>query len=255
MPLRFRNLAAFGCLLSVIAAADAVAQPLSFCAGYNGGQKQLTLRIDNGCVTGSYKYLDHDLSVDVDEHSAAIISGGGFRYAPYEGRIVTGDCGGGRREEFVFRGVEPRRYSLIHDGEFVGVVDFTASHDQTCLRGKGPLTAVGFRHGWKRVVGGKAGDGGPPAERLIDLVMPFMAGHPESDEGRPTANFSFASGRNGEITFKLTMTGYLDDSVAGERFEGTARLEAEGWRLVELWSQTLCGRGGSAGQWVAGLCS
>ena len=24
------------------------------------------------------------------------------------------------------------------------------------------------------------------------------------------------------------MTGYLDDSVAGERFEGTARLEAEG---------------------------
>lgn len=241
--------------LTCVIGAGAAADSLTHCFSFNGGSKELTVDISNGCVSSSFRYLDHDLKIEVRQRHAVIQTDGGFNYEPYGARIATTDCGGGRQERFTVSGVEPRRYVLVHDGRRIDVVDLTAEHGRICIQGGGPRARVqSFKPGWARLAGGNLGAGDQAGETLMRLIALYVGDHPETGEGVPAATVKFEPGDGDDMRVSFEMTGYLDDSVSGERYQGVARLGADGWRFVDLWRQTLCARGGKAGQWTDGLC-
>lgn len=91
------------------------------------------------------------------------------------------------------------------------------------------------------------------AASLMDVVAPVYSGHPEALEGEPTLDIELApcSGRQA-IQVRVKMTGYLDDSVAGEQFLAVVEPGGDGWVLADLRKRHLCARGSGAGQWTAG---
>lgn len=88
------------------------------------------------------------------------------------------------------------------------------------------------------------------------LLQDLIEGHPEALDGKPEMRINVQGTKDGNaLQIDVEMTGFLDDSVAGERFraivvEGTKR----GWRLEKLGKQTMCGRGDAAGKWVTTGC-
>ena len=56
------------------------------------------------------------------------------------------------------------------------------------------------------------------------------------------------------LMVRITNTGYLDDSVSGEKFAAIITRNAEGWYLDSLWRQNLCARGKNAGKWIKKAC-
>jgi len=96
---------------------------------------------------------------------------------------------------------------------------------------------------------------GNTASNVLDLVAPIMRGHPERLEGRPTGRVRFAKSPAGGLVVEVTMTGYLDDSLAGERFLGFVTRDTAGWTLASLWRQNLCWRGPVTKTWTKQRCS
>ena len=96
-----------------------------------------------------------------------------------------------------------------------------------------------------------------------------MDGHPETTEGRPTAQIDmrranwrrewkgFDSPNYGQpfIAVTITQHGYLDDSVSGGRYFAEIRQDENGqWKLDGFWRQNMCARGTYAGQWTKERC-
>jgi hypothetical protein len=107
--------------------------------------------------------------------------------------------------------------------------------------------------GWKSVDPAKWSPNG--AASLMDVVAPIYAGHPETSEGRPTLKIELAPWPGQPaMQVRITMTGYLDDSVSGGQFVARVEEGADGWVLKKLWMRNLCARGAHAGQWTAELC-
>lgn len=90
----------------------------------------------------------------------------------------------------------------------------------------------------------------------IMLLHDLFEGHPETMEGRPVTRIELKSLENGSaLQIDLEMTGYLDDSVSGERYRAIVGPGTEhAFRLEQLGRQVKCGRGGNAGEWTTGTC-
>jgi hypothetical protein len=94
---------------------------------------------------------------------------------------------------------------------------------------------------------------GPSA---LMLLQDLIEGHPEALGGKPQTKIEMKPTEDGKaIQIDVEMTGYLDDSVAGEQYraiviEGKTR----GWKLERLGRKFMCGRGDNAGKWQTNLC-
>ena len=94
------------------------------------------------------------------------------------------------------------------------------------------------------------------SESVVGLFMPIMRSHPEALEGRPTMVFKLAKRTDSSgFVVEIVQTGYLDDSVSGQRFVGFVSWADGMWNLDSLWQQQMCYRGPTPGQWTKGSCS
>ena len=68
--------------------------------------------------------------------------------------------------------------------------------------------------------------------------------------------FAFADKNTGKNTgiYLLTVTGFKDDSVLGERYRLEFEKTGNAWELVQGGKQYQCARGENAGQWTKELC-
>ena len=237
------------------AAGQAAAQGLSICAERNQSTREMVLIVGNGCVSSSFKYQGHDIEASVDQERASITVKGGFTYKPPAGNIATADCGGAKRLEIKVRDTEARRYSVVHNSTYLGLIDFTAKDGRICAteRAHSAFPNAGQLRGWTAV--DLAGWTPKTAPSLMELIAPVYAGHPEAMEGRPTLKVEVEEAPDGRaMQIMVRMTGYLDDSVAGEEFAALADQGEKGWFLKGLWKRQLCMRGRHAGQWTAEPC-
>lgn len=236
-------------------AGQALAQGLSVCAEHNPSAREMTLIVSNRCVSSSYKYEGHSIEATVEQERASIRIKGGFTYTPPASGIATTDCGGARDLKIKVPDADARRYSVVDDSGYLGLIDLTAKTGRVCATGRAqsrfptPMelsawTAVDIT-GWNP----------KSARSLMALIAPVYAGHPEAMEGRPTLSVEVEEAPNGSaMQIKIRMTGYLDDSVSGEEFAALAGEGQDGWVLKRLWKRQLCARGASAGQWTSKPC-
>ncbi|WP_428688082.1 hypothetical protein [Roseibium sp.] len=102
----------------------------------------------------------------------------------------------------------------------------------------------GFRN--IRVAPGLAG-----STDFIEVLLPFLRNHPETDEGNAELDLKIRKDGNG-YRVDLRKTGYLDDSVRGEVYRGTVIRTSEGtWQLLAMEVKPLCSRGENVG----GVCT
>lgn len=90
------------------------------------------------------------------------------------------------------------------------------------------------------------------APSAMALVEPLYRGHPEGMEGRPILKIELR--KEGEtLVIDIEQTGFLDDSVRGEKHRAIVVQSSTGWRLQRLGKKVSCYRGGKS--WRTGRCS
>jgi len=249
------RVAAVALSLVLCTAGQALARELSVCAEHNPSTRELTLVVSNQCVSSSFKYEGNNIEATVEQERASIQIKGGFRYTPPASGIGTTDCGGAKQVKIKVPGAEARRYSVVHNSTYLGLIDFTTKKGRVCAteRAHSAFPTRSELNNWTSVdvTGWKP----KTARSLMELIAPVYAGHPEAQEGRPTLNVEVAEAPDGSaMQINVRMTGYLDDSVSGEEFAALAGEGQEGWVLKGLWKRQLCARGRTAGQWTSEPC-
>ncbi|MBN9671017.1 hypothetical protein [Roseibium aggregatum] len=80
---------------------------------------------------------------------------------------------------------------------------------------------------------------------FIEVLKPFLDGHPESTEGNAGMELSVNKDKAGSgFRVEIVKTGYLDDSVLGEHFRGYVIQTSKGeWELLSMAVKQLCARG------------
>jgi hypothetical protein len=91
------------------------------------------------------------------------------------------------------------------------------------------------------------------AASAMALVEPLYRGHPEGLEGRPKLKIELRKEANALI-IDIEQTGFLDDSVRGEKHRAIVVQSPKGWRLERLGAKRSCYRGGSKA-WRTDRCS
>ncbi|MEL7217483.1 MAG: hypothetical protein AAGK01_03525, partial [Pseudomonadota bacterium] len=243
------------------------------------GASTLKAEIGSGCLPTHPRY-DGKFSVEVDAHSASIAINGGFTQIG-DSRIGTADCMGSRTIEQEASAAGPRRYSVMVNGRFVGVLDasdtqFGMREVRRCYPGAGQrrrpsndTMATYAKSHFADWIEQPKGEKVAPvtAPTLGALAAELLGGHPESEEGRPTAKISIGLAQWQRRPFdkladrrfmaiRIEEHGYLDDSVSGRRtFAAAHRDDQSGeWRVKGLWYQVMCARGARAGQWSSQPC-
>ncbi len=88
------------------------------------------------------------------------------------------------------------------------------------------------------------------ADDMIDVVLPFLKGHPERDEGNGGIQLGIRK-EDGGYLVNIVLTGYLDDSLYGEHYRGfIIPLPDDRWELAAMSVKPLCARG----QIIDGYC-
>ncbi|MEM8700389.1 MAG: SH3 domain-containing protein [Pseudomonadota bacterium] len=88
------------------------------------------------------------------------------------------------------------------------------------------------------------------ADDMIDVLLPFVRGHPERDEGNGGMQLGIRKQEGGYLV-NIVLTGYLDDSLYGEHYRGFIIPRADDrWELAAMSVKPLCARG----QNVDGYC-
>lgn len=78
---------------------------------------------------------------------------------------------------------------------------------------------------------------------FIDVLVPFLSGHPETSEGLGIMSLNVEK-VDDVFEVEIIKRGYLDDSVSGEIFQGTVIWTDRGeWELIEMASKPICARG------------
>ena len=212
----------------------------------------------DGCISSSARLLGEDITVTLDEKTAAIRLDGDF-HLDKTPRIQTADCMGRLQREFTFEGTAARRYRLYNNDKYAGVKDFNptiAEESATCpsrfnVKGRASPSFSRDRYCHWRVLATDAS-----APDLLSLISMIAGSHPESD-GNPqsTLTMSITPSADTGVNVAMDLIGIEDDSVAGQRYRGIAVMGESGWRFTELVTQHLCARGDSAGQWVKEGCA
>ncbi|WP_417670953.1 SH3 domain-containing protein [Roseibium sp.] len=88
------------------------------------------------------------------------------------------------------------------------------------------------------------------ADDFIDVVLPFLRGHPESEEGNAGLEMKVHKADYG-FQVDIIQTGFLDDSVSGHHYRGSVIRTGNGqWELLTMHIKPICARG----QNVDGYC-
>ncbi len=90
-------------------------------------------------------------------------------------------------------------------------------------------------------------------ERPMDLVSDWVAGFPESPEGRPHLTLNAELADSGLLVIEITEFNLLDDSVASVQRRYELSPAEAGWHLVAFGHRQQCYRG-SDGEWQADPC-
>jgi len=266
------GLAALGAVALLMTGAGATAQEAEkqktfqrdyiVAAIYNYGARSIELTAHTGCVSSSFRKLGNNIRFEVDEDRALITGTGYFTYKSPKSRAAKTDCQGAAKLTIELPDVDARRYAVVINGKYRGVLDFTQSAKPprlttgaTKLRARGK-TGILARMQLSNAYASVNLDNwtSRSAASVMDLFRPITKGHPESLEGRPEMDISLRGGPK-SVTVKITSYGYLDDAVAGGKYLGVVTKTADGWYLDSLWQQNLCARGKKAGQWSKGPCS
>ncbi len=263
------QMAAVGVTALIMTAASASAQTgsnseklnmdFTFKAFYNVLQRSIDITAFSGCMSSGFRYLGNDISFRIDENTATISGSGKITYKNPTQPVMTADCGGATQFKFSLPNVERRRYSLIINGKYRGIVDFTKSTDPVVLdvpsrnrkNGFGTKARLAASYAPVSLANWKP----RTAPSVLDLLRPITSTHPETLEGRPEMALTMRRDLNADsLMVRITNTGYLDDSVSGEKFAAIITRNAEGWYLDSLWRQNLCARGKNAGKWIKKAC-
>ncbi len=270
---------ALGALATSLMATQAQARVGQICLELPAGAGTLKAEIASGCLPTSPSY-EGAFDVQVDAHTASITINGGFTQVG-EAPIGTADCMGSRVLEQESEAAGPRRYSVIVNNRYVGALDasdtqFGMRAVRRCFAGRSQLqipssdtmTTYSKSHfsEWIAREGKKPAPIAAPT--LGELAAELLGNHPESDEGRPSAEIEIAPAqwqrRPGDkladrsfMAIRIEEHGYLDDSVSGRRTFAAAHQDPQSgeWRVKGLWRQFMCARGERAGQWSGKPCS
>ncbi len=269
---------ALGALATGLMATQAHARVGQICLELLAGAGTLKAEIASGCLPTSPRYQGA-FNIAVDASTASISIDGGFTQVG-DARIGTADCMGSRVLEQEAEAAGPRRYSVFVNDRHVGVLD--ASDTQygmravrRCFAGRSqaqiPSLDKTNTYSKAQFADWIAREGKKPAPMtaptLGGLAAQLLGDHPESDEGRPSAEIEISAAhwqrrpwdKLADRTFmaiRIEEHGYLDDSVSGRRTFASARQDPQTgeWRVTGLWRQFMCARGDQAGQWSAGRC-
>lgn len=265
-------------------AAEAQARVGTICLDLPSGAGTVKASISSGCLPTSPQHKGaFDIAVDGD--TATISIEGGFSPVR-EQRIGTADCMGSQTIEQDARAAGPRRYSVVVNGQYRGVLDasdtmFGRRAVSACFAGRSEVALARpekvttyvrsqFR-GWIPRPKGK------PAQPLYaaryatlgDAAAALLGNHPESFEGRPSAEVTISPARwrrmglekppgrvNAFMAIQIEEHGFADDSVSGKRTFASAVPDEKrgGWRIDWHWHQFMCARGERSGQWTNEPC-
>lgn len=104
-------------------AAEAQARISHICPTHDRSSQKLSVRIGSGCMTGMERFKSHDLSIEVDQEHAHAIVTGDIQFHKITSPFVTADCAGAQSFTLAEVGVEPRRYTLSYNSDYLGVYD------------------------------------------------------------------------------------------------------------------------------------
>ena len=281
-PLRRLALLAFG---TAFITSQAHARLGEVCLELPAGAGIAKAEIASGCLPTSPDY-EGDFEISVDAGTATIAINGAYTQVG-DARIGTMDCMGSQIIEQEAKAAGPRRYSVVINGQYRGVIDASDTRYgmrpvRECFAGRGQvvnprpeLDTTYHRQQFSDWIEHPRGMGKPrmdPVFRtryatLADAAAALLGNHPEGMEGRPSVEvtISKAQWRGRPFTkaparpfmaVEIEEHGYLDDSVSGKRTFAEIRPDAKsnGWRIVGRWHQYMCARGETAGQWVGKPC-
>ncbi|WP_298463929.1 hypothetical protein [uncultured Erythrobacter sp.] len=265
-------------LSGALAATQAQASVSKICLELPTGSKTLSAEIASGCLPTSPRH-EGKFTLEVDQANAMIQIDGEFSQIGDQ-RIGTADCMGSQRLTLNAEAVEPRRYSIIFNGQYKGVFDVSDGAGQSgCIgqhgsvRGEADIEVLrrSTFEGWVAAELGELAELTAPS--MGELVGQLLGNHPESMEGRGVADvrigkarwqqrmeFKPGPGPGGRgaapfVAVRIEEHGYLDDSVSGRRVFAVVRQTQEGgWTVTEQWQQWMCARGGRSGQWSGEPC-
>jgi len=259
-------------LSSVSSQAQAMRSDIkSVCVSRDEQAQTLKVEARTRCLSSGTRTDSNSLDLSVDQNTATISITGNFETS-YPNRIGSADCMGSRTITLESEPVASRRYALTFGDRFLGTVDYTAEDGgRQCYQVNRQFGAyIRERDFSDWTVGGVSGWAEWRAADLSALVAPLADRFPMTMEGRPEIELTMRKARwlpstvfkpvpvNGQsediIAIRITLHGFLDDSVSGERFVALAKREPDGWRLSRLYSQAMCGRGETAGQWSSVSC-
>lgn len=287
MITRMTRNALIGALAIVALTAQAQARMGQVCLELPAGAGSLKTKIKSGCLPTFPKYKSA-FDIGVDANTATIAINGGFEKIG-DARIGTADCMGSRMVEKETTAAGPRRYSIIINDRFVGVLDASDAMSgmqavQKCFAWPSqrtrpsPERVTTYRRSqfadWIELTPSKTW-GKPPsskqppitADTLGLLAAQLLGNHPESKEGRQNAQITFSPARWQRERFQkladysfmaiqIEEHGYLDDSISGRRTFAAAKQHPQTgqWRVSAHWQQYMCARGSKAGQWTSQGC-
>jgi len=276
--LKLTRTVAIGALAASFMTTQVQARVGQICLELPTGASTVRAEIASGCLPTSPKY-EGAFEVEVDAQTAIISINGAFNQIG-EARIGTADCMGSRVLEQVAEAAGPRRYSVVVNSRYVGVLDasdtlFGMQPVRRCFAGRSQTEQPSLERmttysksqfaDWIGREGKKPAPIAAPT--LGGLAAQLLGGHPESQEGRPSATVSISAAQwrrefadkladRRFMAIRIEEHGYLDDSVSGRRTFAAAHRDktSGGWRIKGLWHQFMCARGESAGQWSAKPC-
>ena len=281
-PLRRLALLALG---TVFIGTQAHARVGQVCLELPAGAEIVKAEIASGCLPTSPGYTG-DFETTVDGSTATISINGAYKQES-DTRIGTTDCMGSRVIEQQAEAAGPRRYSVLINGQYRGVIDASDTRYgmravKECFASRSQIVtprpeaeAVYVRQQFKDWIARPKGTGKPPIDSIYrtnystigEAVAALLGNHPEAIEGRPSTEITISKARWRRAAFtkppalrfmavQIEEHGYLDDSVSGKRTFADIRPnpEAGGWRIVGHWYQFMCARGDRAGQWSGEPC-
>ena len=223
---------------------------------YRHYDRKIILNAFTGCMSSTGRMVSHDIKVDVE--NATININGHLFTRKY--MVGTTDCGGAVNLKFTVDNMKQRRYHVVVNRTYAGVMDFTnpfAKQPMKPAMHNLPEREVPSRRNMKNryapvdITGWKV----KRAEAVLDLFKPITDSHPEGVEGRPEMVIKMSKNpKSANMMVSLTLLGLLDDSVAGLRYVADVQRVPWGWDLKSLWRLQMCGRGKKAGQWTKGAC-
>lgn len=288
MNLRFQNkglLRAAAIALSAVAVsaqAQAQAKVGTICLELPAGAGTVKAQIASGCLPTSPQHKGA-FSVEVDAERAVIAVDGSFK-PTREQRIGTADCMGSRTIEQESEAAGPRRYSVVVNGEYRGVLD--ASDTQLGMRAvkecfagsaqvhqrRPEVPATYHPAEFKDWIGRAKGKPSNPLYTSgyatpAQAAAALIGDYPESMEGRPSAAITISKAQWRRfryqkppqvhfIAVRIEEHGFLDDSISGKRTFAELRHNSQSgeWRIAGHWYQFMCARGERSGQWSANPC-